>query len=253
MAFVYVTSDNVNTWPVRMRTWSGSAFNTAVSTVENVYFPTIFAGDPAFSAVAIGDNVQVVFAMQATGKILSALYHYATNSFDASLTISNGVNGVRAVPQLTYDVATTSFYAFWYQNNIIQYSSRANAAGAWSASIAWITGETLTYPYELATSYLAANTASYLGGNDVVPVLWQTGAVAPFNIRYYSLSIPTGSSVQTPTGTTVLPLIQQILNVTATSTTQALTPQVIAASLLTSLILAVGYVKGPRRRRNSEF
>jgi hypothetical protein len=164
---------------VKARAWDGSAWLTEVATVSAI------DDDYAFSAVAQGDNVHLVFLKYLTWDILYVKYSYTSNSLSSELTLQPATTSTSA-PVLSIDPDTGDLYVFWAgspTSNHIYYRKYNASTGVWEPAVDWIdeSEEVLTDNDRLTTFYNML--AKYLG------LAYMTKTASPYNVKYTFLPV----------------------------------------------------------------
>jgi len=168
---------NVATDLVRAQSWSGSAWGAEVATdIATLEF--------YFSAVAVGDDVHLVFLYKPSPSnynIEYSKYTYATNSFSSTVLVQSSVT-ITSAPVLTLISTSNDLIVFWCGSptaNHIYY--KKCVSGVWDASATdWIT-ET-----EILTENDRLN--CFYQGTTIIGVSYMTQTGSPYNIRYAALS-----------------------------------------------------------------
>jgi len=119
--------------PVNVITWDGSAWRAAVSTASS-------AGVRAFSAVAQGDDVHIVFSRYSDYAAIYVKYTYSTNSLSSETVLRSSYTW----PTITIDTSTNYLYVTMRSSldDTIYYSKYT---GSWSTPTSIWTRSTLGY------------------------------------------------------------------------------------------------------------
>jgi hypothetical protein len=169
MLVVYGTSSLT----VKARAWNGSAWLTEVATTSAI------DDDYAYSAVAQGDDVHLVFLKYTTFDIIYVKYSYASNSFGTETTLQSATTSTSA-PVISIDPNTNDLYVLWAgpTANHIYYRKYNASTGLWELAVNWLDEslEALTDNDRLTTFY------NMLGG--YLGLAYMTKTTSPYNVKY---------------------------------------------------------------------
>ena len=164
---------------VKAKRWDGSAWGSQQATVSAIW------DGFAYSAVAEGDDVHLVFLKATTYDVLHVKYSYTSDSFGSETTVQAYTTGTSGPPVLSRDPASGSLYCFWAGNptaNHIYYKKYSD--GTWDASPTdWIneSTEVLTSTSRLTCFY--NKYGSYIG------LVYMTKTSSPYNVKFDFLTI----------------------------------------------------------------
>jgi len=118
------------------------------------------SGKPFFSAVAIDDDVHIVFLEDVSNDIIHTKYSYSTNSFGAETVLQTSTTSTSA-PVITKD-ALNNLYVFWENaptDDHVYYKKYDAAEGTWGDTVDWIDESVLdglpSLGFTLNTDYYA--------------------------------------------------------------------------------------------------
>jgi hypothetical protein len=183
---------------VYARSWNGSSWSKEVSTTSSLEQVL------QYSAVAIGDNVGLVFTTTPTSNGTSqhfninyTLYSYSSNSFGAESIVQSFATPTTTItpdmcpsPVLSLNIANNNLYCFWANNqtvaNHIYYKQYTSATSQWDTSQTdWITEVQLFNNHTLSSFY---------SGNNLIGLEYMNRTTSPYQIRFDYLNLTTSFS-----------------------------------------------------------
>ncbi|MCW4005551.1 MAG: PKD domain-containing protein [Candidatus Bathyarchaeota archaeon] len=133
--------------PICAQRWDGSNWSASVAT------PISAISSKSYSAVAQGDDAQLIYVTSTNNSIVHVTYNYTTHSFSPETIIQSSVGSLK-FPVLAKTDAD-DLYAFWagspYPNHIY-FKKYTKTTGTWDANQTdWIYDQYLTNTYHLLT------------------------------------------------------------------------------------------------------
>jgi hypothetical protein len=169
-----------NSATVKAKAWTGYGWNSEITTTSAIYSGSYH------SAVAQGNDVHLVFLKSTGFDILYVKYIYSSNSFGTETTLQAGATSSSA-PVISIDAATNDLYVFWIgypTARHIYYRKYTASTGQWETVVDWIIEmEALTGNDRL--------TCFYQAGGNTIGLLYITGTVNPYNVKFAYLSLIT--------------------------------------------------------------
>jgi len=176
MLAVYVKFEN----PVKAKRWDGSSWGTERSVTSNI------KDDFAFSAVAQGDDVHLVFLKLTSYDIIYVKYTYTSDSFGTEVTVQASATE-DSYPTLSINTANNKLYCFWAaspSDHHIYYKKRV--AETWDSDPTdWIDESTDT----IGTAMRQELTSFYKAFNKKIGLAYMTKVASPYNVRFACLFV----------------------------------------------------------------
>jgi hypothetical protein len=178
-------------YAVTARRWDGSSWGTAVSTTYAVKYYY------AFSAVAAGDDVHLVYTKYSSTSPTDLIYQkyvYASNSFTSAVAVDS--ISTDSCPVISRNPSNDDLYVFWagYPTaNHIYY--KKYSGGSWGSRVDWI-DESAT---GMTNSFL---TCFYNVYTNRIGVMYMTKTSSPYNVKFAFIktvnSVPNAPTLQNP-------------------------------------------------------
>ena len=172
MAALYQNGAGVK---LKIQTWTGAAWNAEKSVASNS------SGYYQYSAVADGDDVEVVYLKATTFDFRSVTYTYTTNSFGSETVVQVVVTGI--TPVLCRNSTTDDLYVFWANNPAsghVYYKMRVGSTWDTDATD-WFTDNDSLQPLSVSCFYNSYS--NRLGFS------YSVHGSTPYNLKYNYLSI----------------------------------------------------------------
>jgi hypothetical protein len=175
MLAVYVKFET----PIKAKRWTGTEWGIEKSVTSNI------KDDYAFSAVAKGDDVHLVFLKLTPNNIIYVKYTYTSDLFGVEVTVQASVTA-DSYPTLSIRTAKNILYCFWAGSptaNHIYYKKYIDEI--WSANpIDWI-DESI----DSLTSYQELTSFYEVGNNNKIGLLYETKSASPYNVKFGNLTL----------------------------------------------------------------
>jgi hypothetical protein len=164
--------------PVKSKCWDGSSWGTEQSITSSTQ------DDYAYSAVAQGDDVHLVFLKVTSYDIIYVKYTYDSDSWGAEATVQASATE-DSYPSLSINTANNNLYCFWISSptdNHVYYKKRAGIT--WDSDPTdWIDESTDT----IGSTMRQEITSFYQALGQKIGAAYMTKVASPYNVRFACL------------------------------------------------------------------
>lgn len=137
------------------------------------------------SAVALGDDVHVVFLKLTTYDIVYVRRYYSNSSWSSDYTVQAGTTS-SSEPVITADQTNNELYVFWAGSPLANHIYYRRKTTTWQSVTDWITESALTGNNRLTSSYKDYSTK--------IGLVYMTSTASPYKIKYNSLTVQTNNA-----------------------------------------------------------